>query len=79
MATVLADPAACRIRSIINSQYASVGIRANPTQASARTPRQKDKTNLLPIESDKVPKSIGAIALSWVRYMDERRRFFMRT
>ena len=60
IAIVLADPAACRIRSIISSQYALVGIRANPTQASARTPRQNDKTSLLPKESDKVPKSIGA-------------------
>lgn len=63
-AMVLADPAACKHRRSMRSQYALVGVRASPTHASAKTSMQARNMGLLPHRSASVPQNIGAITKS---------------
>ena len=62
-AMVLAEPAACRQRSTMSSQYASVGTSARPTHANESTTMHPINIGRLPHRSDKVPQNIGATAM----------------
>jgi hypothetical protein len=47
--------------SNIRSQYASVGTKAKPTHDTARMRRQSKNKGRLPLRSDRVPQTMGAV------------------
>lgn len=60
-AIVLAEPAAWKHRNNKSNQYASVGTSASPTHEIHNSIKQIMNKGRLPIRSDKVPHSMGAV------------------